>query len=233
MHCKLWRFQKSILSKQMFSASLCGYTEYSKHTHLSEHSVGKLAYFLHMLGTNVQLAAADTQQCPIRQLLSVQLNLDEIIFSGMWVLDSHLQNKFWEMENEREEKTFIWRHYSITATGLLSYLFLTSYICASKHIPRTFTGKVLVKKKGWKAGIGPPGWEPFSWWGRDCCLVMVGLEPALAEGIGGQTGLFWVMLWLWVYSLWLLWCTSGETSMDKVPLVTWFGTMLFGSTMET
>lgn len=84
-----------------YSTFRCGGIQ---HTHLSEHSVGKLAYFLHMLSTNVQLAAADTQQGPVRQLLSVQLHLDEIIFSGMWVLDSHLQNKFWEMEKGREKK---------------------------------------------------------------------------------------------------------------------------------
>lgn len=59
-------------------------------THLSEHCVGELAYFLYMFSTNVQLTAADPQQRPVRQLLSVQLHLDEIIFSGMWVLDTYL-----------------------------------------------------------------------------------------------------------------------------------------------
>lgn len=150
---------------------------------------------------------------------------------GFWIRTFRTSSG--RQRKKRGGKAFILRHYAWTVTKLISYLFCTSQYAFLCYIPRTFTGKVLVKKKGWKAGIEPPDWEPFSWWGRDCCRVMVGLEPVLAEGSGGQTGLFWAMLWLWVYSLWLLWCTSGETSMDKVPLVTWLGTMLLGSTMET
>ena len=42
------------------------------------------------------------------------------------------------------------------------------------------TGKVLVKKKGWKAGIAPPPAPPgplLSCWGTDGCRVMAGCTP--------------------------------------------------------
>lgn len=78
-----------------------------------------------MLSTNVQLTAADPQQCTVRQLLSIQLHLDEIIFSGMWVLDSHLQNELWETERKEEQererrkkKAIVSKHYATTATEL-------------------------------------------------------------------------------------------------------------------
>lgn len=152
---------------------------------------------------------------------------------GFWIrtfkTSSGRRNKRERASKRKSKKKF---HYLFENKMLRQIQIHCVYVLWNRslcYIPRTFTGKVLVKKKGWKAGIEPPVWEPFSWWGKDCCRVMVGFDPALAEGNGGQTGLFWAMLWLWAYSLWLLWCASGET----LPLVTWFCTMLLGSTMET
>ncbi len=49
-----------------------------------------------MLRVDVQLAAAHAEECAVRQLLPVQLHLDEVVLSDVGVLDAHLQDEFWE-----------------------------------------------------------------------------------------------------------------------------------------
>lgn len=44
-----------------------------------------------MLGADVQFTAADPQQGAIRELLAVQFHLDEVVLTGVGVLDTHLQ----------------------------------------------------------------------------------------------------------------------------------------------
>lgn len=68
--------------------------------YLSQHGVGQLADLLHVLSADVQLTAAHSQQRAIGQLLPVQLHLDEIVLTGIWVLNAYLQNQLWQTRTE-------------------------------------------------------------------------------------------------------------------------------------
>lgn len=63
--------------------------------YLPQHGVGQLADLLHVLGADVQLAAADPQQGAVGELLPIQLHLDEVVLARTGVLDSHLQHQLW------------------------------------------------------------------------------------------------------------------------------------------
>lgn len=46
-----------------------------------------------MLSTDVQLAAADSQQRTVGELLTIQFYFDEVVLPRIRVLDSNLQNQ--------------------------------------------------------------------------------------------------------------------------------------------
>ena len=62
--------------------------------YLSQHGVWQLADLLHVLGADVQLAAADPQEGAVGELLAVQLHLNEVVLPCTGILDSHLQHQF-------------------------------------------------------------------------------------------------------------------------------------------
>lgn len=64
-------------------------------SYLSQHCVWQLADFLHVFGADVQLAAADPQKGAIRELLAVQLHLDEVVLPCVGVLDTHLEHQLY------------------------------------------------------------------------------------------------------------------------------------------
>lgn len=43
-----------------------------------------------MFGTDVQLTATDSQEGPVGELLTIQLHLNKVVLSSVWVLDTNL-----------------------------------------------------------------------------------------------------------------------------------------------
>ena len=60
-------------------------------SYLSYQSIGSLSDLLHLIRINTQLTATHSEQLLVGELLSVQFNFNEIIFSKRWVLNPHLE----------------------------------------------------------------------------------------------------------------------------------------------